>query len=69
MGNKPSMRSAILAGVAIGALGMTSIEARAGGFFLHEQSAYFQGMSWAGVAAGGPSLSAMFWNPATITQR
>src|SRR6516162_11814764 len=30
-------------------------------------SAWGEGTSYAGVAAGG-SLSAMFWNPATITQ-
>jgi long-chain fatty acid transport protein len=41
--------------------------ANAGGFALHEQSAYGQGSSYAGVAAGG-SLSSMFWNPATMTQ-
>src|SRR5262245_23236489 len=37
--------------------------ALAGGFEVREQSAYFQGMSFAGSAAGG-SLSSMFWNPA-----
>jgi long-chain fatty acid transport protein len=41
--------------------------AKAGGFYLHPQSAYVLGTSFAGAAAGGPSLSAMFWNPATIT--
>lgn len=41
--------------------------AQAGGFALREQSAYGQGMSFAGVAAGG-SLSSMFWNPATLSQ-
>ena len=40
--------------------------ADAGGFALREQSAYGQGMSFAGVAAGG-SLSTMFWNPATLS--
>jgi long-chain fatty acid transport protein len=37
----------------------------AGGFALREQSAYGQGSSFAGIAAGG-SLSSMFWNPATL---
>jgi len=37
--------------------------ALAGGFALREQSADFQGMSYAGNAAGG-ALSSMFWNPA-----
>ena len=39
--------------------------AEAGGFAIREQSAYGQGTSFAGVAAGG-SLSSMFWNPATL---
>ena len=39
-------------------------EALAGGFGI-EQSAYYQGMSFAGAAAGGPSLASMAWNPAT----
>jgi long-chain fatty acid transport protein len=43
-------------------------EAFAGGFAIREQSAYFQGLAFAGAAAGGPSLSSMFWNPATMTQ-
>ena len=34
---------------------------------MREQSAYGQGTSFAGVAAGG-ALSSMFWNPATMTQ-
>jgi len=41
--------------------------ANAGGFAIREQSAYFQGMSFAGAAAGG-DLSGMFWNPAVMTQ-
>lgn len=41
--------------------------AHAGGFAIREQSAYGQGSSFAGIAAGG-ALSSMFWNPATITQ-
>jgi long-chain fatty acid transport protein len=39
-------------------------EAGAGGFGI-EQSAYYQGMSFAGAAAGGPSLASISWNPAT----
>ena len=38
----------------------------AGGFGL-EQSAYYQGLSFAGAAAGGESLAAISWNPATAT--
>ena len=44
---------------------MTAQAAQAGGFALREQSAYFQGSSFAGAAAGG-SLSSMFWNPAAL---
>jgi long-chain fatty acid transport protein len=36
----------------------------AGGFDVREQSALFQGMSFAGAAAGGTALASMFWNPA-----
>jgi long-chain fatty acid transport protein len=38
--------------------------AAAGGFAVREQSAEFQGMSFAGAAAAGGGLSGMFWNPA-----
>jgi long-chain fatty acid transport protein len=69
MAHRTSHKVALLAGAALGALGLTSTAAQAGGFFVHEQSTYFQGTSFAGTAAGGPSLSSMFWNPATITQQ
>lgn len=51
------------------AIGMISVagQAHAGGFALREQSAYYQGMSFAGNATTGPSISSMFWNPAAIT--
>jgi long-chain fatty acid transport protein len=49
--------------LAASALMMSATGAGAGGFEVREQSAYFQGMSFAGSAAGG-SLSSMFWNPA-----
>ena len=42
-------------------------QASAGGLAIREQSAWGEGSSYAGVAAGG-SVSAMFWNPATTTQ-
>ena len=41
---------------------------QAGGFAIREQSAYGQGSSFAGIAAGG-SLSSMFWNPANARRR
>lgn len=40
-------------------------EAHAGAFAVRTQSAYAQGSSFAGIAAGG-SLSSMYWNPATL---
>jgi long-chain fatty acid transport protein len=39
--------------------------AQAGAFAVRQQSAYGQGASFAGIAAGG-SLSSMFWNPANL---
>ena len=45
----------------------TTAAANAGAFALREQSAYGQGSSFAGIAAGG-ALSSMYWNPATMTQ-
>jgi len=42
---------------------MVSTSAFAGAFAVREQSAYYQGMSFAGAAAGD-DLSAMFWNSA-----
>ena len=55
------------AGSALGLLVIATVAANAGGFAIREQSAYGQGASFAGIAAGG-ALSSMFWNPATITQ-
>lgn len=55
------------AGSALGLLAGATVSANAGGFAVHEQSAYFQGMSFAGAAAGG-DLSGTFWNPAVMTQ-
>jgi long-chain fatty acid transport protein len=53
--------------VSVGLLLSTSLPSFAGAFGLREQSAEGQGMSFAGVAAGGGGLSSMFWNPATMT--
>ncbi len=58
----------LMAVVALAALAGTSAGALAGGFEIHEQSAEYQGMSFAGTAAGGMGLSSMFWNPATVTR-
>lgn len=55
------------AGSALGLLVVATAQANAGALAVHEQSAFGQGSSYAGVAAGG-SLSTMFWNPAVMTQ-
>ncbi|EFO30823.1 membrane protein involved in aromatic hydrocarbon degradation [Roseibium sp. TrichSKD4] len=56
----------LLASTAVAAI-MVAETATAGGFALREQSSYYQGMSFAGNATSGPSISSMFWNPAAIT--
>jgi long-chain fatty acid transport protein len=53
--------------IATTALVISGTAAQAGGFAVREQSAYGQGASFAGIAAGG-DLSAMYWNPAVMTQ-
>ncbi|EEA96080.1 OmpP1/FadL family transporter [Pseudovibrio sp. JE062] len=42
-------------------------DAFAGAFAVREQSAWFQGLSFAGNATVSKSLSSMYWNPATMT--
>jgi long-chain fatty acid transport protein len=61
------VKAVLLACSGIAAFIAATADANAGGLAVREQSAWGQGSSFAGVAAGG-SLSAMFWNPATITQ-
>jgi long-chain fatty acid transport protein len=51
----------------VGLAATTATSALAEGLAIREQSAWGQGASYAGVAAGG-SVSSMFWNPATMTQ-
>lgn len=58
------LKTGLLAGVALGLLAGATW---AGGFAVREQSAEAQGASFAGAAAGTDGLSAMFWNPATIS--
>ena len=62
-----SVKALLLACSGAGALLTATADANAGGFAVREQSAFGQGASFAGVAAGG-SLSSLFWNPATMTQ-
>lgn len=49
------------------AIACAATGAMAGGFAVREQSAYFQGTSFAGSAAGGV-LSSMFWNSAATAE-
>ena len=63
MGQVTKLRSALLASCALMGLAAAA-PAMAGGFAVREQSAEFQGMSFAGDAAAGGGLSGMFWNPA-----
>jgi long-chain fatty acid transport protein len=65
--NKRHLKSVLLGCSAAGVLLAATLDANAGGLAVREQSAYGQGSSYAGVAAGG-SLSSMFYNPATLTQ-
>ncbi|NRG17972.1 transporter [Rhizobiales bacterium] len=53
--------------VAAIALAAVNGEAFAGAFAIREQSSYYQGTSFAGYGTTGPSISSIFWNPATIT--
>jgi len=69
MAHRGSTRAVIWAAALLGTTAFSIPRAEAGGFFIQEQGTYFQGTSFAGMAAGGPSLSAMFWNPATMTQQ
>jgi long-chain fatty acid transport protein len=62
------MMSMFAAGTALAAMTLTSIDAQAGALALREQSAVGQGMSFAGAGTPGMGLSAMFWNPAAVTQ-
>jgi long-chain fatty acid transport protein len=54
----------LLGSVALSALALGAGSAAAGGLEVREQSAFFQGTSFAGSAAGGSSLSSIYWNPA-----
>ena len=61
-----AMSAALAATTAFAAFGAFNA-AEAGGFAIREQSAQFQGSSFAGSAAGG-GLSSMYWNPAALGQ-
>lgn len=59
-----ALKSALVATSAIVGFAFTAEQVSAGGFAIREQSAQFQGASFAGAAAGG-GLSSMYWNPAS----
>jgi long-chain fatty acid transport protein len=50
------------------AAGAFAPQAQASGFQLREQSPSAQGNAFAGISAGGNDISALFFNPATMTQ-
>ena len=56
---------AVCSALAVASLSASS-PAHAGAFAIRTQSAYGQGLSFAGIAAGG-SLSSMYWNPANLS--
>lgn len=67
MGTLTRARSCTHSGVAGLALLTASCGPAVAGGFAIEASAYYQGMSYAGAAAGGPSLTSIAWNPATAS--
>ena len=58
-----SLRFGVSMAALVGALAVSTTDAQAGAFGIREQSTYYQGMSFAGAAAGN-DLSSMYWNPA-----
>jgi long-chain fatty acid transport protein len=58
----------IVGAAALGAALLASADAQAGGFAIREQSAVGAGDAFAGEGTTGMGLSAMFWNPAAVTQ-
>jgi long-chain fatty acid transport protein len=58
----------LLSAVALSALVLASADAQAGGFAIREQSAVGAGDAFAGEGTTSMGLSAMFWNPAAVTQ-
>jgi long-chain fatty acid transport protein len=68
MAIRSGVRDFLFAATTLSGVVLPLVGAQAGGFVVREQSAYFQGLSFAGAAAGGPSISSMFWNPAAMTQ-
>src|SRR5437773_11260494 len=63
-----SIKQILVSKVVLGTLGLGASEAYAGAFAVREQSASGQGMAFAGEGTSSMGLSAMFWNPAALTQ-
>ena len=65
-GNADGQRCGLVVCCAVAAEPVHDVQgAHAAAFAVRTQSAYGQGTSFAGIAAGG-SLSSMFWNPANL---
>jgi long-chain fatty acid transport protein len=62
------MRRIFVAATAGAAVWISVVAAQAGGFASRDQSTVGEGMSFAGEGTPGMGLSAMFWNPAAVTQ-
>jgi long-chain fatty acid transport protein len=62
--HKPCMAGLLL--VAAVLLGLTASPARAGSFFIEEQSVSGSGRAFAGQSARGEDPSALFYNPANV---
>ncbi len=56
-------RAALVAGALLPTFAADTL---ASGYAIREQSGSFQGLSYAGVAAGGRDISTMYFNPATL---
>jgi long-chain fatty acid transport protein len=62
------VRQFLFLGTSAVALTASLVAAQAGGFATRDQSAVGEGMAFAGEGTPGMGLSAMFWNPAAVTQ-
>src|SRR5262245_1795782 len=62
------MRRGLFSSIAFSLIVLVPPGALAGGFANRDQSAVGAGMSFAGEGTPGMGLSAMFWNPAAVTQ-
>lgn len=63
-----AVRKLLFLGTSAVALTASLFTAQAGGFATRDQSAVGEGMAFGGEGTPGMGLSAMFWNPAAVTQ-